>query len=466
MEEDINKFKIYYYLKNKWKCKDNYNFYLKNINNKYLSENIDNKEIIIEIEKYSSLFSLFSINDYKDFKKNFNTNIKILKNFNHEKIHLVKFNQDLSFLRYEGDDNLNINPNINNIRENDIYDIYTWFNGSILEKQAFIKKYSKCNVVPIYKNEEKFDPKNYVYYINHHNNIKIIDKLWCLELLNICKNNLPNKKIFLTGLINTNFKEINKLAETITLNTDNKVILDLNKAFYSINWTMLEKLLLTSLTKKSDSLTAKKLVNNYMLILKNKHVYYNNLYIQMESGLPIGLSSSRIVFVFIIEEIIVQWLNQLDFKNDFKLIIYMDDICFDFIIKDNYKIIINNFIKYLKKFGLSINKKKFKISFNLEPTERDNILREHDFYLGLPFTRDIKLYGKLILAQFNCKYDADLTWSDVYNILTSNLPCAKCLLRYFESKLKPLGIPNGKNVNNICDFIKDNLVYGFVDTIT
>ena len=43
-------------------------------------------------------------------------------------------------------------------------------------------------------------------------------------------------------------------------------------------------------------------------------------------------------------------------------------------------------------------------------------LSSKDFYLGIPFTRDIELYGKLILSDFQ-KNKLNLSWVQIYDIL-------------------------------------------------
>lgn len=84
-------------------------------------------------------------------------------------------------------------------------------------------------------------------------------------------------------------------------------------------------------------------------------------------------------------------------------------------------------------------------------------MNSNDFYLGIPFTRDINLYGQLILENFNNKYMCNLTWNEVYDIIETNKKSKNCLLGFFNFKLKIL-IGDSLNHDKTIEFIKKNYV--------
>ena len=60
-------------------------------------------------------------------------------------------------------------------------------------------------------------------------------------------------------------------------------------------------------------------------------------------------------------------------------------------------------IDYMAEYKLYVNMEKSKASENLDLEKIAGILKETDYYLGIPFTRNYSLYGKLILTEFNNK---------------------------------------------------------------
>jgi hypothetical protein len=99
---------------------------------------------------------------------------------------------------------------------------------------------------------------------------------------------------------------------------------------------------------------------------------------------------------------------------------------------------------------LNINITKSRVCPNLE-VDLPNKLSTKDFYLGIPFTRDIKLYGKLILADFQ-KNKLNLSWIEIYDILCREKSddITKKIIGYFNYKLKPL-------INNQSEDSKESL---------
>lgn len=352
------------------------------------------------------------------------------------------------------------------ITEENINHIYD-YKYSDKPKIETIKKINKGIIFTKYKSGCLNDPENFRYLVNHHNSIKILDRLWCTKVHEKCGENLPDKNIYKAPL----FKSFNTtLMETIfnnTISIDNKVLIDIAKAFDSLEWDMIEELLLANLTKKINEITAKELVYEYILILKNRELYYNNIKVSTSKGVSTGLPSSTIVFTLVFEEIIYRWLSLYDYKIDidFRINIYVDDIYIEILNKEKANEIISSLIIHLEYYKLFINKNKTKADPNLNIECINNAIFSTDYYLGIPFTRDIKLYGKIILAELNKKIHVD--WNDVYNILSDDNPTLykSICTGFFSYKLKPLYMYYAKCNNNynfdndiIKQFIHDNYV--------
>jgi hypothetical protein len=177
----------------------------------------------------------------------------------------------------------------------------------------------------------------------------------------------------------------------------------------------------------------------------------------MKHGIPIGLTSSNIVFSFMMEEITLRWLLSMkDYLKDFKINIYVDDIFFKFYKTENVNFIINSFIKHFQKYNLKINKNKFKVSKKLK-AKLDiecSVLKETDFYLGLPFTRDIKLYGELILKEYQKKYLHNFSWKKIYNKIITNDINSVSIIGYLGYKLRPFIKYDEHYILRIVKFIK------------
>ena len=117
-------------------------------------------------------------------------------------------------------------------------------------------------------------------------------------------------------------------------------------------------------------------------------------------------------------------------------------------------------INHLELFKLNVNVSKSKVCPNLE-VDLPNKLSPTDFYLGIPFTRDVKLYGELILSEFQ-KNKMNLSWLDIYDNLCNDKSdeITKIIIGYFNYKLKPLIIQNDDEIlkETIKKFIFNNYV--------
>jgi Leucine-rich repeat (LRR) protein len=349
------------------------------------------------------------------------------------------------------------NDSIQNINDDEIEVIYDYLHSSLVRKKYILNKYCNGDILPIFKftKNDLQDPTSFRYMINYNKIIKIIDKLWCIDVLSKCKNNVPNRKIFKSNLLYYDFSKIVNTAMQNTKDLNNVIIIDIDKAYDSINWKLMKKLLLTNLTRKINETEAKKFIDEYFLILSNSTIYYNNQKIKIKHGIPIGLTSSNIIFNFMMEEITIRWLYSIkNYISEFKINIYVDDIFFKFYKTENLNFIITSFINHFQKYNLKINKNKFKVSPSLKLNLECTVLKPTDFYLGLPFTRDIKLYGELILKEYQKKYLHNFDWMKIYTKIITNDINSISILGYMGYKLRPF-LKYDENYNlRIVRFIK------------
>jgi hypothetical protein len=167
---------------------------------------------------------------------------------------------------------------------------------------------------------------------------------------------------------------------------------------------------------------------------------------------------------------------QFKINKDFIINVYVDDIYLK-INNGSQKsyVIVSTLINHLKKYKLTINLHKSKADEKLLLNKLiKNKLQETDYYLGIPFTRDIKLYGKLLLAEFKNKLD--LNWIDMYEILSkpeSSYIKSK-VFGFLNYKLHPFihktnelyekdkTNKNNEKINLIKKFIFDNYVKNLI----
>ena len=364
---------------------------------------------------------------------------------------------------------LNLRPK--DVTTNDIKQVVAFNFADQLTKANLLKNISRCTIIPKYKYGDSTSPKSFRYLINHHNVIKIIDRLWCRHIINRIGNNKPDSEIFTASMISNQVIPNNESAIN-TLTIGNVVLLDIKKAFDSLEWNVIQDLLIANLTRKINHIEAINYVNNYLTVIKNRKVYYKNNLITIEKGVPTGLPSSTLVFTLCMEEIIYRWMNDTNTtfgprekyvnKQDFILKVYVDDIYLRIINLNKTKEIVYSLIDYLNSFNLYVNIPKCKADPDLNLVLDE--LKSTDFYLGIPFTRNIKLYKKLILDEFNKRNNFNDSWSDIYYRILYEDPNTlkyKSTYGYMIYKLKPLMINVEMNRKNISNFIRDELFNWF-----
>jgi hypothetical protein len=344
--------------------------------------------------------------------------------------------------------------------------VYDFKVASQLTRNMLMKNISKCTIFPKHKSGDVMKPENFRYLVNHHNAIKILDRLWCNEVLIKCGKNIPDTNIYKATLIRNFSPNVIKTAIFNTMTTDNTVLLDITRAFDSLEWDTLEELLLSNLTRKINADIAKELVSQYMTILKNRELYYNNKRVIVSKGISTGLPSSNLVFTLAFEEIVYRWLVTTNNKNevDFKLNIYVDDIYMKMFQLNRTNEIITSLITFIATYGLYINKIKSKADKNLGLDMPE--LKSTDYYLGIPFTRDIELYGELLLKEFYVRHSRKLSWSDMYYILINKnyTEDQSIILGFLNYKLRPLIDSENEQLDRkiIANFINKNYMKDYV----
>ena len=385
----------------------------------------------------------------------------------------------LGFATYEYlklDDNEKLFDDIDNnisLSNKNIHDIYKYNLANQLKKVDILKNFSICRIFTKYKSGETTNTNSFRYMTSHHNVIKIIDRLWCIKLINGCGDNIPNQKIFKSYF----GKHPNDLCVDVairnTMDYDNVVLLDIRKAYDSVDWDAMEELLISNLTRKINYEEAINMVRDYMTIIRNRKLLYNNKCIRYYKGIPTGLPSSIKVFTLIIEEIIERWLSDncelYLIDRDFILNVYVDDIYIKFLRPEIASDLLKSFITNIEKYMFIINKTKSKVDPRLSLPEFPNKLTSSDFYLGIPFTRDVKLYNMILLEEYQSRHDHKLTWLQIYFKLVANdvelydfNKTRQSILGYLRYKLKPiLNIPQYEPItfDKIIDFIKINFIF-------
>jgi hypothetical protein len=431
--------------------------YLKNL--WYKEPNLEIKEEEKEIieEKIEMKEEPQENPDVVQFKEKVKSNLQALRDVGFRVYHNITLEKEV-----------NLQPKT--VTDDDILKVHEYKVGNYFTRKQLMTNIAKCTVFPKYKSGLVSEPSNFRYLVNHHNTIKILDRLWVLETMEKIGENIPDPDIYKSNLVKNFSDNIINTAIANTLSLDSIILLDIKRAFDSLEWEILEELLLANITRKTNADTAKDLVSQYMVILKNRELYYNNILINISKGIPTGLPSSNLVFTLAFEEIIFRWMNTYGYKNnrEFMLNIYVDDIFIKMINLLKTKEVVCSLIDYLAIYKLFVNMEKSKASDNLLIYNNFDTmyfgitteLKETDYYLGIPFTRNKKLYGELILKEFQTK-KFNMNWNTIYNKLSSdNDETTSIIFGFMNYKLKPIMNNNGMSNNKeiVSKFINDTYI--------
>jgi len=305
---------------------------------------------------------------------------------------------------------------------------------------TLMNKINKVYIAPKIKdiNKDNGNTKNYRFIQIHSKCLKLLDRLWCLQVIDKVKS--LDTTIFKSNLIKNMNATIIDTATNNTLSRDNVILIDIEKAFDSCDYEVVEKLLYRSLNKKMDEEEATLLTKQYLYIIKQRILYYKDKTINFKKGIPTGLPSSNIIFSLLMDEIIQEWLLENDelfkIEKDFKLNIFVDDIfmkLYNLSIKEViFQTLIDKFTQY--KFKVNLDKCKADEKLGLKLSK----LEETDYYLGIPFTRDLKIYSENILKKYNETVNETNTYINLYLKLIDKKDEYKSITGFFNYKLKPL----------------------------
>lgn len=351
---------------------------------------------------------------------------------------------------------------------------------NIDKKKIMLNKINKCYLYPKYKKGDPLLTENYRFLSDHQNELKLLDRIYNDILINIVPLNFVDQNIFKASINkNSNFDSCCYVASNNTESIDNVVLLDVSKAFDSVEWVLLYDNIINILSKYISNDFATSIINEYFILLQNRNIHYRahpkskSHKINVKKSISQGLPSSNVIFTIFLMSIINTWKNKLYYNIDeyCKLNIYIDD----FYIKFNKKCSENKYLLETLINELNINK----LFVNSNKSLADNNLgldfdelKTTDKYLGIPFTRNIQLYQEITLQDYQEKhakkikqYNLKCNWLEFYNIIvnTTDKSQRKHLLGYFKYKLKPL-MYYYKYIHSKCtdkhliEFIRDNFI--------
>jgi hypothetical protein len=396
----------------------------------------ENTRILNDLNETTEI-NIDELNKFKQDIADKFENIKIIGNFNYlaneleKEVQLAKddLKEDDLKLAFIAEKDLSQHNSINNYTMNKINKVHI---GTKIKDET----------------KSKLDSKNYRFIQIHSKVIKLIDRLWCLKVHDIVKSLDTN--IFKSNLIKQMNDGIVKIANQNTLSRDNVVLIDIEKAFDSCDYNVVEELLIRSLSKKINEDLAINLAKQYIFIIRQRIIYYKDNKIDFKKGIPTGLPSSNIIFSILMDEIIKEWINEYQdiFKidKDFIINIFVDDIYLKLINLEFKDIIVKSLVDKFKKYKFNVNFEKCKADEKLKLEFFTN-LEEEDMYLGILFTRDIKKYSTLVLNIFNKKNNSNYSYEDIHK--NNSIPKG-----YFNYKLKPLMNED----ENVIQFIQKNLI--------
>ena len=350
--------------------------------------------------------------------------------------------------------------------------VFNYINANYTEKKKYIQEFNNVSFFEK-KKDTSLDNNinNFRFMCQHTDFIKLIDKLFVLKVKTLCGDNLININIFKSENLkfkNLEFQNCLKIATKNTETLDYGISIDIHKAFDSVDWYLLKILLLKSLSKKVNYDVALSLVEEYFLILTNRNFYYNDEKINVKKGVSQGLPSSNFIFTLFFQEIVNEWIEENNFiiDVDFTLNIYVDDVYIKVINYNNPSHIVESFINILTKYKLYVNKQKSKADPKLNISYLGE-LTINDLYLGIPFTRNLQEYAKIIINEYIKRHKKKniKSWNDMlYKLIDDESKIKNHLFGFLQYKLKPIIESENKikyekfTREIILSFIKANLV--------
>lgn len=286
-----------------------------------------------------------------------------------------------------------------------------------------LDKINKSYLHTKYKGNGDFkNPLNYRFLFDHSKIFKILDRFITLDILKNLEltNTFPNREIYINTLDKSFKTSIKDESFNIIKENKNIILLDIKKAFPSIDWYFINVKLKKIFIKKFGFEIGKNIFQRYMFLITNRKFYYNKKNVNILKGLPTGLSSSTLIFTLIFEDIFNELSdileeNKIFLDKDYELKIFVDDIAIKILNLEKTKIIYLYLSKILNYYGYKINDSKSKVSPNLRIKIDLPVIKSGDFYLGLPFSDSIKQYLDICLKQFQDRH-INIDYQDIKKV--------------------------------------------------
>ena len=110
-------------------------------------------------------------------------------------------------------------------------------NNNLMNSINKVRIYSKIKDT----NKSSLNVTNYRFLQDHSKEIKLLDRLWCLKILELVKS--LDKTIFKSSLAKDMDSSVVETADINTRSRENVVLIDIEKAFDSCDFEVVEKLL-------------------------------------------------------------------------------------------------------------------------------------------------------------------------------------------------------------------------------
>jgi len=341
-----------------------------------------------------------------------------------------------------------LKPEYNDVNNEDIIQLFLQSNTKSFLEECLIFKPNEFFIQfkPGTQNtsENLLNPMNFRIMTLYNQYRKLADKL----LISLMRSLVPpNFENFHPDIFIYSFNKMDVLDDAIKYTEDgitNIIQLDL-KAFYdSVKWPVIEYLLHGALvrrfTKRYGKVIGEQIalyfIDIYLGLLTSSSISYNKTIVNFKTSLPTGAPSSTAIIAFMMDQLIWLWLPTQPYvlNHDFIIKIYVDDIVIKLLsprIRANASIFLQGLWDFIQSFLFTINLTKSKadpalnirviknkaVSQELEPLPP---LKETDFYLGMPYTRDKNKFFDAILSQLlNKKEDFKQfeSWLFIYNVI-------------------------------------------------